>query len=103
MLAVPQGGGWAFIDPATPYLPTGRLPGPLQGQRGVLIRGNHGELIDLPIDKPQDNTRDVNYELGLGVFRHVDVVIGCLDNREARLSLNRASWAVNPSTSSPGR
>lgn len=38
---------------------------------------------------------DVNYELGLGVFRHVDAVIGCLDNREARLSLNRFSWAVD--------
>jgi adenylyltransferase/sulfurtransferase len=38
---------------------------------------------------------DVNYELGLGVFRHVDAVVGCLDNREARLSLNRFSWAVD--------
>jgi adenylyltransferase/sulfurtransferase len=38
---------------------------------------------------------DINYEMGLGVFRYVDVVIGCLDNREARLSLNRFSWAVN--------
>jgi molybdopterin/thiamine biosynthesis adenylyltransferase/predicted RNA-binding Zn-ribbon protein involved in translation (DUF1610 family) len=38
---------------------------------------------------------DINYEMGLGVFRHVDVVIGCLDNREARLSLNRYSWAIN--------
>ena len=37
---------------------------------------------------------DINYELGLGVFRHVDVVIGCLDNREARLSINRMSWAI---------
>jgi molybdopterin/thiamine biosynthesis adenylyltransferase len=37
---------------------------------------------------------DINYEMGLGVFRHVDVVIGCLDNREARLSLNRFSWAT---------
>jgi molybdopterin/thiamine biosynthesis adenylyltransferase/predicted RNA-binding Zn-ribbon protein involved in translation (DUF1610 family) len=36
---------------------------------------------------------DINFELGLGVFRHVDAVIGCLDNREARLSLNRFSWA----------
>ena len=32
---------------------------------------------------------DINYELGLGVFRHVDVIIGCLDNREARLSIDR--------------
>ena len=38
---------------------------------------------------------DINYEMGLGVFRHVDVVIGCLDNREARLSINRFSWAVD--------
>jgi adenylyltransferase/sulfurtransferase len=38
---------------------------------------------------------DINYELGLGVFRHVDAIIGCLDNREARLSINRFSWAIN--------
>jgi molybdopterin/thiamine biosynthesis adenylyltransferase/predicted RNA-binding Zn-ribbon protein involved in translation (DUF1610 family) len=38
---------------------------------------------------------DVNYDMGTGVFRHVDAIVGCLDNREARLSINRASWAVN--------
>ncbi len=38
---------------------------------------------------------DINYEMGLGVFRHVDAIVGCLDNREARLSINRYSWAVN--------
>lgn len=38
---------------------------------------------------------DINFELGLGVYRHVDAVVGCLDNREARLSINRASWAVD--------
>jgi len=37
---------------------------------------------------------DVNYELGMGVFRHVDAIVGCLDNREARLSINRFCWAV---------
>lgn len=37
---------------------------------------------------------DVNYELGLGVFRHVDAIVGCLDNREARLSINRFCWAI---------
>ncbi len=37
---------------------------------------------------------DINFEMGLGVFRHVDVIVGCLDNREARLSLNRFSWAI---------
>lgn len=38
---------------------------------------------------------DINFEMGLGVFRHVDVIVGCLDNREARLSLNRFSWAID--------
>jgi adenylyltransferase/sulfurtransferase len=38
---------------------------------------------------------DINYEMGLGVFRHVDAIVGCLDNREARLSINRYSWAVD--------
>lgn len=33
-------------------------------------------------------------EIGLGVFRDVDVVIGCLDNREARLWVNRNCWKV---------
>ena len=34
-------------------------------------------------------------EVGLGMFRDVDVVIGCLDNREARLWVNRSCWKVN--------
>jgi adenylyltransferase/sulfurtransferase len=31
-------------------------------------------------------------DIGLGLFRDVDVVIGCLDNREARLWVNRQCW-----------
>jgi len=38
---------------------------------------------------------DINFEMGMGVFRHVDAIIGCLDNREARLSINRFSWAID--------
>lgn len=33
-------------------------------------------------------------QVGLGVFRDVDVVIGCLDNREARLWVNRCCWRM---------
>jgi molybdopterin/thiamine biosynthesis adenylyltransferase len=33
-------------------------------------------------------------DLGLGLFRDVDVVIGALDNREARLWVNRSCWKV---------
>lgn len=38
---------------------------------------------------------DVNFDLGLGVFRRMDVIIGCLDNRAARLSINRFCWHLN--------
>ncbi len=33
-------------------------------------------------------------DLGLGEFLEADVVIGCLDNREARLWVNRCCWKV---------
>ncbi|MCO6437290.1 MAG: ThiF family adenylyltransferase [Phycisphaerae bacterium] len=35
------------------------------------------------------------YDLGLGVFRWSDLVIGGLDNREARLAINRSAFKVN--------
>ena len=38
---------------------------------------------------------DVTSGLGLGVIRRMDVVIGCLDNREARLALNRFCYWMN--------
>ncbi len=37
---------------------------------------------------------DVINDVGLGLFADVDVVIGCLDNREARLWVNRQCWKV---------
>jgi molybdopterin-synthase adenylyltransferase len=37
---------------------------------------------------------DVIHELGTGVYRHMDVVISCLDNRAARLAVNRACWQI---------
>jgi adenylyltransferase/sulfurtransferase len=40
---------------------------------------------------------DVTTEIGLGVFRRMDVIVGCLDNREARLAVNRfAHWMNKP-------
>lgn len=38
---------------------------------------------------------DVNTQLGLGVFRRMDAIVGCLDNREARLSINRFAYRLN--------
>ena len=34
-------------------------------------------------------------DIGLGVFRRADVVLGALDNREARLAINQACYKVN--------
>jgi molybdopterin/thiamine biosynthesis adenylyltransferase/DNA-binding transcriptional regulator YhcF (GntR family) len=38
---------------------------------------------------------NVTTQLGLGVIRRMDAVIGCLDNREARLSVNRFCYWMN--------
>src|SRR5437762_11572728 len=38
---------------------------------------------------------DIVHDLGVGVFRWADLVIGGLDNREARLAINRNCWRVN--------
>lgn len=37
---------------------------------------------------------DVSLDVGLGVFKEMDLVFGCLDNREARLWTNRCCWKV---------
>jgi len=34
-------------------------------------------------------------EIGLGVFRRMDLVISCVDNIEARLFINESCWKVN--------
>jgi molybdopterin-synthase adenylyltransferase len=38
---------------------------------------------------------DVMADVGLGLFADVDLVIGCLDNREARLWVNRQCWKTS--------
>lgn len=38
---------------------------------------------------------NVVYDLGLGVYRWADLVIAGLDNREARLAINRACYRLN--------
>jgi len=65
-----------------------------RGRRKAEVAAERVKALN-PDVKVQAWHGDINYEMGLGVFRHVDVVIGCLDNREARLSLNRYSWAIN--------
>jgi molybdopterin/thiamine biosynthesis adenylyltransferase len=35
------------------------------------------------------------FDLGLGIFKEFDIVIGGLDNREARLFINQSCWKTN--------
>jgi molybdopterin/thiamine biosynthesis adenylyltransferase len=35
---------------------------------------------------------DIVWELGVGVFRRMDLVLGCLDNIETRFAVNRTCW-----------
>lgn len=38
---------------------------------------------------------NILYEVGLGVFKWADVILAGLDNREARLWINRCAWKTN--------
>ncbi len=40
------------------------------------------------------NSGDIRFDLGLGLIRQMDVVIGCLDNREARLKINTDCFKI---------
>src|SRR5690606_29909653 len=53
------------------------------------LRESNPELRVVPI------VGNINFEVGMGLFRHVDVVIGGLDNREARMAINRRCWLTN--------
>ena len=35
---------------------------------------------------------DIRFDLGLGLVRRMDVIIGCLDNKEARLAINKICY-----------
>jgi adenylyltransferase/sulfurtransferase len=43
----------------------------------------------------QPITANVMQHIGLGLFQWADLILGGLDNREARLWINRAAWKVN--------
>lgn len=88
VLAIPMGGSTWFIDPATPYLPAGRLPGALQGQRGLGVRGERAEVMDLPVDEPAHNTRTFRYEVQLShegrMWGQLNIELSGLDAAAAR-------------------
>lgn len=48
-----------------------------------------------PDIKVQWQNGDIQFDLGLGLVRRMDVVIGCLDNRAARLKMNTDCYKIN--------
>lgn len=73
--------------------------------RSVLFRGHHRGMPKAKVAaaaamemNPDCNVTaidgDVLTEIGLGMVRDVDLVICCVDNREARLWINRMCWKV---------
>src|SRR5205085_7325237 len=52
------------------------------------IQAINSDVVTTPIHG------NVLTDVGLGLVRDVDLVIGCLDNREARLWVNRMCWKV---------
>src|SRR3954453_10906578 len=48
-----------------------------------------------PAAEPLGMTANIVSQVGLGLFGWADVVLGGLDNREARLWLNRVCWLMN--------
>ena len=49
-------------------------------QEGTEINWFHGDIV---------------WELGTGIFRNIDLVLGCLDNVETRFFVNRQCWLAN--------
>jgi len=48
-----------------------------------------------PDCKARSINGNISFDVGLGFLRRMDVVIGGLDNREARLAINMGCWKVN--------
>lgn len=38
--------------------------------------------------------KDIRWEIGMGLYRRFDAVLGCLDNREARMAVNQSCWRM---------
>lgn len=61
------------------------------GQRKALVAAQRGRELNVePSAAVEALDADLVWEVGLGLYRRVDLVLGCLDNLEARLAMNRA-------------
>lgn len=66
------------------------------GQQKALVASESVKLINDQV-KVLPILGDIATDVGLGVYRRMDVVIGCLDNRLARLHINQNCFKVGKS------
>ncbi|MFH1562148.1 MAG: ThiF family adenylyltransferase [Nitrospirota bacterium] len=64
------------------------------GKKKVEVATQRTKEIN-PDVRIQPLAANIVWDVGLGLFRQVDIVIGCVDNREARLAINQACWKTN--------
>ena len=64
-----------------------------QGKRKVDVAVERTRSLGLADDFTVHGLHgDVVWDVGTGIFRRMDIVLGCLDNVEARMNVNRKSW-----------
>ena len=68
-------------------------PGDIGRSKADTVAEAYREL--LPDASIQPLSANVMQDCGLGLFAWADVILGGLDNREARLWINRAAWKTN--------
>ncbi len=67
IVAVEDGAGYRFCDPTARFLLPGQLPPHDTGRRALVIRGDRGEIVDIPVQSA--GTVDLDLELTLGADR----------------------------------
>jgi hypothetical protein len=63
VIAIPEGGGYTFIDPEGHLLPQGRLSPQVMGMQGLLLAGKNTQFITLPSDAPAENHVSLNLKI----------------------------------------
>lgn len=63
LIAIPEGGGYTFIDPEGHLLPRGRLSAEVMGMQGLLLAGKNTQFIALPNDLPTQNHVKLNLKM----------------------------------------
>ena len=71
---MPGAGQYEFFDPSGLGAPAGRALPQSQGVDGIVVRPDSVERVTVPMDRPEQNTREVTYKLTLSADGWVE---GC--------------------------